>query len=182
MQPVMTPNGTIIGIGGNQKGNFDLPVYSALNYDPQTNTWTTLASQIERRGYHSSAVLLPDGRILSAGDTGAQGGGNTMEIFSPPYLAAPQPTITDAPSQVANGGTFTITTPDTTSRAVLMAPGAATHTVDFTARNIPLATTAGAGMITATAPSANVAAPGYYMLFLVDSSGTPSVASWVHIG
>ncbi|MDX6307891.1 MAG: hypothetical protein QOI06_937, partial [Nocardioidaceae bacterium] len=141
-----------------------------------------LASQIERRGYHSSAVLLPDGRILSAGDTGAQGGGNTMEIFSPPYLAGPQPTITDAPSQVANGETFTITTPDTTSRAVLMAPGAATHTVDFTARNIPLATTAGAGMITATAPSANVAAPGYYMMFLVDSSGTPSVASWVHVG
>lgn len=183
MQPVMTPNGSIIGIGGNAKGNFGSPnYYNALSYDPQANSWTTLAAQAQRRAYHSSAVLLPDGRIMSAGDTGAGGGGNTVEIFSPSYLGGPRPTITSAPSQVANGGTFSISTPDTGSRAVLMAPGAATHTVDFTARNIPLATNSGTGEITATAPSANVAAPGYYMLFLVDSSGTPSVAKWVHIG
>lgn len=182
MQAVPTPNGSIIGIGGNQKGSFEQPVYEALSYDPKANTWTTLAAQSERRGYHSAAVLLPGGRILSAGDTGAGGGGNTMETFSPPYLSGTRPTITSSPSRVANGASFTISTPNSKSRAVLMAPGAATHTVDMSARHIELRRTAVAGRITATVPSATVAAPGYYMLFLVNGAGTPSSARWIHIG
>jgi hypothetical protein len=182
MQAVLTPDGNVIGIGGNQKGNFDLPVYTALSYDPQANTWKRLAPQAKRRGYHSTALLLPDGRILSAGDTGAGGGGNTMELFSPPYLSASQPTITSAPSQVANDATFTIATPDSDSRVVLMAPGTPTHTTDMSARHIELNVTAGASQITATTPSTTVAVPGYYMLFLVDSSGTPSLAKWIHLG
>lgn len=183
MQAVLTPNNAVVGIGGNQKANFDLGVKTALSYDRATNTWVTLAAQAERRAYHSTAVLLPSGKILSAGDTGAGGGGNTMETFSPPYLSTgSRPSITNAPTQVANGSTFTIATTNTSARAVLMAPGAATHTVDMHSRHVELATSPTAGGIAATVPSPNVAIPGYYMLFLVDSNGAPSVAKWVHVG
>lgn len=183
MSPVIMPDGTILTIGGNNQNNFLSAEYEAQSYNPTTNTWTTLASQVERRAYHSSAVLLPDGRVLSAGDTGSGGGGNTMEIYSPAYLFnGPRPTITSAPSQVDAGGTFTIQTPDTTAKALLLAPAAATHTTDFSQRMVSLGQTAGAGQITATVPSANVALSGWYMLFLVNGDGVPSVATWVHVG
>jgi hypothetical protein len=184
MSPVLLPDGSVLGVGGNSKGNFDLPQYTALRYVPGASSWTTLAAQVERRGYHSSAVLLPDGRVFSAGDTGAGGGGNTDEIYSPPYLfQGARPSITDAPAQVNHGDTFTITTPDSASRAVLMSPGAATHTVDFSERHIELQVSPdGNGGITATAPGETVALTGYYMLFLVDANGVPSTATWIHIG
>ncbi len=184
MSPVLLPDGSVLGVGGNSKGNFDLPQYTALRYVPGSSSWTTLAAQAERRGYHSSAVLLPDGRVFSAGDTGAGGGGNTDEIYSPPYLfQGSRPTITNAPEQVNHGDTFTITTPDSGSRAVLMSPGAATHTVDFSERHIELeASPDGNGGITATAPGSTVALTGHYMLFLVDANGVPSTATWIHIG
>lgn len=182
MHAVLMPDGTVLGVGGNSKGNFELPQYTALSYDPQADTWTHLAAQAERRGYHSTAVLLPDGRVLSAGDTGVGGGGKTLEIFSPPYLfQGARPTIDSAPSQVAHGGTFTINTADTASKAVLMAPASTTHTVDFNQREVTLQTSTASGGISAVAPSGTVAPTGWYMLFLVNG-GVPSTASWVHIG
>lgn len=183
MTPVLLPDGDVLGVGGNSKGNFELPQYTALRYDPQTNTWDTLAAQVKRRGYHSSAVLLPDGRVLSAGDTGTGGGRNTLEIFSPPYLfQGARPTITAAPAQVAHDATFTISTPDPASRAVLVSPGASTHTTDMNQQNVKLKVTGGADSITAVAPSKAVAPAGWYMLFLIDSAGVPSTASWVRVG
>ena len=86
---VLTPDGAIITIGGNGANNFDSPRFEALRYDPAANTWTELAAQAEPRGYHSTALLLPDGRIVSAGDDGPTGGGgqsDEFEVFSPPYL------------------------------------------------------------------------------------------------
>ena len=72
-------------------------MYAAELWDPATETWTTLASMATYRGYHSTAFVLPDGRVVSAGgeDVGAN-----AEIFSPPYLfQGPRPTITAAPDQ-----------------------------------------------------------------------------------
>lgn len=183
MSPVLLPDGSVLGVGGNSNGLFAAPQFAALRYDPQTNTWTTLAAQVERRGYHSSALLLPDGRVLSAGDTGAGGGGNTDEIYSPPYLfQGARPTISSAPAQVAHDAPFTISTPDPNSRAVLMTPGAATHTTDMSERHVELQVTAGSGQLTAVAPSKTVALTGWYMLFLVNSTGIPSTATWIHLG
>ncbi len=184
MSPVILPDGSLLGVGGNSLGNFQQPQYSALQLVPGSSSWTTLASQVDRRGYHSSAVLLPDGTVFSAGDTGAGGGGIADEIFSPPYLfQGARPTVTAAPSQADHGASFTITTPDVNSRAVLMSPGAATHTTDFSGRHVELAVTdrSDTGM-TVAVPSDTVALTGYYMLFLVSSTGVPSVASWIHIG
>lgn len=183
MSPVLLPDGSLLGIGGNASGLFDQPQKTAMLYQPASGTWTTLAAQTQRRAYHSTAVLLPDGRVLSAGDTGADGGLNTDEIFSPPYLyKGARPSVSSAPSQVGYGTTFTIGTTAGTSRAVLMAPGAATHTSEMNARNVALRVTAVAGGLQATVPSRNVAPSGWYMLFLVTPEGVPSTAKWMHLG
>jgi Domain of unknown function (DUF1929)/Kelch motif len=184
MTPILLPDGSTLALAGNQIGNFDGAQYTTLRYVPGATSWATLAPQAERRGYHSSGVLLPDGRVFSAGDTGPSGGGNTDEIYSPAYLfQGARPSITSVPTQVAHGASFTITTPDTATHAVLMEPGAATHTVDFSERNIAVQTSPdGHGGLTATAPGNTVALTGYYMLFLVDANGVPSTAKWIHIG
>ena len=96
------PNGKVLVIGGHSgpgKDNPAYPVYPAELWDPVTETWTTLASMATYRGYHSTAFVLPDGRVVSAGgeDVGAN-----AEIFSPPYLFwGPRPTITSAPATVS---------------------------------------------------------------------------------
>ncbi len=183
MSPVLMPDGSLMAVAGNSSGNFAGPIYTSLRYRFDTNTWETLAAQTMRRAYHSSAVLMPDGRVLSAGDTGSGGGGNTDEIYTPAYLTAgARPAIGSAPSQVANGATLSVGTPDTTSHLVLMAPGSSTHTVDFHERTIDLDTTATSGGVSATVPSGTVALPGWYLLFLVTDSGVPSTATWVHVG
>lgn len=183
MAATWTPDGRLIGVGGNSVANnfAGTSYYSALSYDPAANSWTTLASQTARRDYHSTAVLLPDGRVWSAGDTGTGGGGNRDTIFSPPYLfGGVRPTITSAPTHVASGMPFTVQTPSV-GKLVLMSPGASTHTSDMNGRYITLAQSPAAGSITATAPAPNVAPSGWYMLFLVDANDAPSVASWVHL-
>lgn len=182
MASTWTPDGKLVGVGGNSVDAFaGTPYYSALSYDPVAGTWTHLASQTARRDYHSSTVLLPDGRVFSAGDTGVGGGGNTDTVFSPPYLfQGPRPSITAAPTHVLHGAAFTVTTPDP-GYLVLMSPGASTHTTDMNGRYVTLAQTRGAGTITATAPAKNVAPKGWYMVFVVSPSGVPSVGRWVHL-
>ena len=183
MSPVLMPDGTLLAVGGNSSGNYAGGIYTTLRYRFDTNTWETLAAQTERRGYHSSAVLMPDAKVFSAGDTGSGGGLNKDEIYSPSYLSAgARPTITSAPTQASQGGSIAISTPSTTSHAVLMAPGSATHTVDFHERTINLTTTATATGVSASVPSRTVALTGWYMLFLVNDSGVPSTARWIHIG
>lgn len=190
---VVLPDGTIFLAGGNSKGSWDEPTHQELLYDPATNSWTTLAANDPtiNRGYHSTAVLLPDGRILIGGDNGSitVGGktvsdhGGRLEIYDPPYLfKGPRPTITAAPSTVSWGGSFEVQTPDAISSAVLMAPAAQTHSIDMTQRAIDLPVLASANGVTLMAPSQNVAPPGWYMLFLINAAGVPSVAAWIHVG
>jgi hypothetical protein len=181
---VEVPDGTAFAIGGNSSDLYDGGQQQTLLYNPTAGTWTPMAVQSVRRAYHSTAVLLPDGRIMSAGDTGAGGGRQLIDFYSPPYLfKGPRPTITSAPTQLTYGATFNIATSGpAVTRAVLMAPGATTHAVEMNARHVELAVTAGPGGLSAMAPVANVAPPGYYMLFALTATGIPSVATWVHIG
>ncbi len=101
-------------------------------------------------------------------------------MFTPPYLfKGPRPTITSAPSQLSYAQNFTVQTPDAASIATvsLIRLGTMTHTFTMDQRYVPLTFTAGSGSLTVSAPAnANLAPPGYYMLFLVSSSGVPSVA------
>ena len=122
---------------------------------------------------------------MSAGDNKTGGGRQLIDFYSPPYLfAGPRPTITASPTQVGHGSQFSFTTSGApVTRAVLMAPAATTHTVDMNARHVELAiTSTGGGGFNATAPTAQVAPPGHYMLFALTAAGVPSVARWVHVG
>jgi hypothetical protein len=182
MNLVILPDGTLLGVGGYTKGKSDLPQYETLLYDPAMNTWRTMATQSLRRAYHSTAILLPDGRVLSGGDNRPGGGQKKLEIYSPPYLfKGARPTITSATSTVGNNGTITVQTPSAVDRAVLMAPGATTHANDMHQRMVELQFTNTAGGISAHVPTAGVAPPGYYMLFILNATGVPSVASWVKV-
>jgi galactose oxidase-like protein/Kelch motif protein len=185
------PDGTVVVTGGGQTtGAIDLKnaVYEAELWDPQTESWTTLARMHAPRLYHSTALLMPDGRVLVSG--GGRFNGNSEptdqvsgEFFAPPYLfKGPRPTIAAVPSQLTRGQTFTIETPDASriAKVSLVRLGNDTHAFDMNQRFVPLSFSANTGALSVTAPSsANVAPPGYYMLFIVDTNGVPSIASYV---
>jgi hypothetical protein len=181
---VLLADGTVLAVGGGGGGGYYInPVLTPELYDPRSGKWTVMAPQIVQRTYHSTAVLLPDGRVISAGSDDHGSMQQTYEIFSPPYLfQGPRPVINAAPRALSYGGNFTITTPDAASiaRVALVRPGATTHADNFDQRYVDLTFSSGSGQITATAPaSGNYAPPGYYMLVIVNSSGIPSVMPFV---
>src|SRR4029453_15513443 len=154
-------------------------VYNAERWDPANGQWTTLAAQAVTRQYHSTALLLPDRRVLSSGGgvcgTCDQVGylAKNAELFTPPYLfkhdgsgqLAPRPEITDAPAAIGYGTSFQITTPNAAAiqKVGIMRPGAPAHSVEMEQRYVPLSFTAGSGTLTATVPAnLNVAVPGVY--------------------
>jgi len=185
MNVVQVPDGSAYGVGGNSFSQRGRPRRATLHYVPETGTWRTMAAQAPQRAYHSTAILLPDGRIMSAGDNGTTGGRELIDFYRPPYLfQGKRPVITAAPRRLAYRQSFRIkTTGSPTTRAVLMAPAATTHANDMNARHVTLAVKRTATGLQASAPaSANLAPRGYYMLFALNAKGVPSVARWVHLG
>ena len=196
-------DGTVLATGGNSSGaqyvDLDHGVYPAELWNPATGRWHTLAAMRVTRQYHSTALLLPDGRVLSAG-----GGvcsicdsvgylAKNAEVFSPPYLfkkdgsgeLAPRPEITSAPDELTYDAPFSISTPNPGSirKVALVRLGAVTHSVNMEQRYVPLSFTADSGAVNTTAPTtANIAPPGIYMLFVIDADGVPSVAKMVRVG
>lgn len=186
------PDGKVLAIGGGTTMNQSDVAggeLSAEQWDPTTGQWTKLASMAVPRVYHSTAVLLPDGRVLSAGGGRAEGTTSPAELnaqyYSPPYLfKGARPSITSAPSTASLGSTVSVVTPDAASIASvsLISLAADTHTLDMNQHFVPLAFSQGSGLLNVTMPgAASVAPPGDYMLFLVNGSGVPSVASLIQI-
>ena len=158
------------------------PAYESEMWDPATGTWTQMASLTTIRGYHSIALLLPDARVLSAG---GDFGGASAEIYSPPYLFnGARPTITSAPTNITYGQSFFVGTPDAASisKVTLIALSSVTHGFNMSQRiNRPAFSQASDGL-NVTAPSnPNNTPPGYYMLFILNSNGVPSVANIIRI-
>ncbi|HEV2988945.1 MAG TPA: carboxypeptidase regulatory-like domain-containing protein [Candidatus Angelobacter sp.] len=182
---VVLPDGKVFVVGGSSGGGFDdskNPVYPTEMWDPATRQFTVMASIAVYRGYHSTALLLPDGRVLSAGGNVA---GPSAQIFSPPYLfAGTRPSISSAPTSVGYGQTVFIGTPDATNitKVAWLRNSSTTHTNDMGARFMHLSFTKVNGGLNVTMPAnGNLAPPGYYMLFLLNASGIPSVAAIVQI-
>ncbi len=180
---VLLPDGRVLVIGGRTNtGGTPNPVLVPEIFDPADETWEQVASHEIPRMYHSTAVLLPDGRVLAAG-------GNfqaTGEIYSPAYLfRGPRPQISGAPALITYGGTFEIefTSATAANTVVLIRPSAVTHSVNMEQRYVRLAeSVAGGKGITIPAPAdGNAAPPGYYMLFVVDSDGVPSESALVQV-
>jgi hypothetical protein len=194
-------DGSVLATGGQSSsvnGLVDLqnPVFAAERWDPATETWTVLSSASRVRQYHSSATLLPDGRVMTGGG-GICGTCTTqgyleknIEYFSPPYLYAKdgsgnpavRPVIDSAPTTTGYAQTFAISTEQAGSigKVGLVRLGAPTHSEDQGQRYVPLAFNASGSVLTVTAPATtNIAPPGYYMLFITNTAGVPSVAKIV---
>jgi hypothetical protein len=180
---LLLPDGTVLVTGGTTYNNEPADaIYAAEIYDPAANTFTEMASAQRPRIYHSTSLLLPDGRVLVGGTDGEM----NAEIYSPPYLFnGSRPTISGAPAAVAWGSAFQVTTPDAAdiTKVMLMKPSSVTHSVNMGQRAIQLGfTTQGSGALNVTAPpNGRVAPPGHYMMFIVNADGVPSVAGWVHV-
>ena len=205
------PDGTVLVTGGTRGGGApgtaeafnDLdpgqPVHIAELWDPKTGQWTMLAAENADRCYHSTAVLLPDGTVLSAGGgefilnegTPQQVANNPQDthddaqVFSPPYLfKGPRPQITSAPDSVTYGDTFGIGTaqPGQIATISLIRLSSVTHSFNAGQRISFLPAQIAGGTLTATAPpNANVCPPGHYMLFIVNLQGVPSVAKIIQV-
>jgi hypothetical protein len=158
------------------------PAYESELWDPATGTWTQMASLTTKRTYHSIALLLPDARVLSAG---GDFGGTSAEIYSPPYLfKGARPTITSAPTSVTYGQSFFVGTPDaaSVSNVTLIALSSVTHGFNMGQRVNRPAFSQASGGVNITAPSnANTTPPGYYMLFILNGNGVPSVSEIMRI-
>src|ERR1051326_4370317 len=139
-------------------------------WGPATGQFTVMASIAVYRGYHSTALLLADGRVLSAG---GNVGGPNAQIFSPPYLfAGPRPSITSAPTSAGYGQTVFVGTPNasTITKVTLLREGSVTHTNSMSQSFQSLSfTTTSTGLNVTMPANANIAPPGYYLLFILNS-------------
>ncbi|HSV64377.1 MAG TPA: galactose oxidase-like domain-containing protein [Mycobacteriales bacterium] len=195
---VLLPTGQVLCVGGVvDPANDASAVRAAELYDPGTDTWSVLASAAVTRNYHSVALLMPDGRVWTAGSNknakrsfptpGVDNRELRIELFEPPYYSATRPQLTRTQASLGWGRRFDLLTPDPAGvvRVALMRAGAVTHAYDSDQRYVELASepTVGAvGAVTAWAPpSPDIAPPGYYLAFLIDAAGVPSVGQFVRL-
>jgi len=204
MNAVLLPNGRVIAMDGSVNNEApDTPGRTADLYDSITKSFTSAGTAAYSRLYHSTALLLPDATVMSMGSNPGNRGRYepAIELYTPPYLfdandrliATGRPSITavsPASGVIGYGATFSVsfTSVSPISAAVLVRPGSVTHAFDMEQRLIGLCGPApqppcsGAGTLTLTSPpNGNIAPPGYYMLFLLDSAGVPSIARFIQL-
>ncbi|MEN2419422.1 kelch motif-containing protein [Streptomyces rimosus] len=187
---VLTTNGS-----GDYRGRSDSNILKAELYDPKANTSRPVADPLVGRNYHSGALLLPDGRVMTFGsDSLFADKDNTkpgvfqqqIDIWTPPYLYRDsRPELTDpGPKTVQLGGTATYRTKHASAikKMRLMRPGSFTHVTNIEQRSIALGFKATKDGVTVTLPKdPTLVPPGWYMLNAVDDQGTPSKAVWVKV-
>ena len=202
---VLLPDGDVLAVGGGLYDNVytigteNPPVMTAESFDPQTGAWTELAAMSVPRMYHSTALLLPDGRVLAGGHVPLpqeptnpaqeQIHETRLEIFEPPYLfRGERPSILSAPEEITYGEAFDmdVALNGTLDSVVLVHPGATTHAFDSNQRSVRLKVTAQEdGHLRVVAPpDGHVVPPGHYMVFVNrqhPDGAVPSVAAWVHL-
>ncbi|MFE1105530.1 galactose oxidase-like domain-containing protein [Streptomyces rochei] len=181
---VLLPDGKVLETGGALHNRAD-PVFETSIFDPATETFDPVAVDPEARGYHSSAFLLPDGRVMTTGDNPGNGSWNhDVSIYTPPYLLkGERPAITSVIDTEWNyGDTQRITVDRPIAKAELIRPAAVTHSSDPNQRFVDLPLSVDGNNVDLNVTSnPNLAPPGWYMLFAVDANGVPSVAKWVHL-
>ncbi|MPY58029.1 galactose oxidase early set domain-containing protein [Streptomyces spongiae] len=203
---LVLPDGTLFTVNGSP----DIRDYGNGPYNPNADqkyrqtelgdkkgNWRLGPVQRLPRGYHSNAVVMPDGRIMITGDELQQIANDpditddmhgAIEIYEPAYLhRGKRPHLGDAPDSILRyRKEFTVgtDTADAVDRAVILAPSTSTHSVNTSQRHLELKITerADGSLKLKAPPSAKDAVPGYYMLFLLDKNGVPSTAQWVRFG
>lgn len=203
---VQLPTGDVFVSGGNSSGKIFVDhgtVYPTELWDRETNTWTEMAELTTPRNYHSTSLLLPDGRIWQAGgDCGHcpnEGDFNhhfNLQIYSPPYLfnadgtEANRPVISSAPlgtDGIKASESFDVTMTGAGKDQIvdfnIIKMSSTTHQINTDVRRLSLDFTFnGSGNYTIDAhDNINVMTPGYWMLFAVNQNGVPSEAAIVHV-
>jgi hypothetical protein len=184
----MLANGEVLALGGEPTSDQEIVTSGVLPseiWNPETNTWTAAAPIAAARNYHSTAILMPNGKVLLAGGGHPNGlsdpGEYSAQLYSPPYLFnGPRPTITSAPATSTYNTSITVQTPEASSISSvnLVSLGTDTHQSDMAQHFVPLSFTAGSGSLTVQTPANSSLAPyGNYMLFIVNSKGVPSVSA-----
>ncbi len=141
------------------------------------------------RLYHSTAILLPDARILLGGGRVFRGGDveddteRRLSIFKPGYLMdGPQPQIINAPDEITYEDTFEIELDGTypVESIALMKPGSVTHGNNMDQRYIGLKFIArvNSTIFDVEAPDSYKAPPGYYMLFVLKDKSESNSGEW----
>jgi hypothetical protein len=207
---VLLPDGQVFTANGaDRDGNFapgsEIAMRTSELYDPRTGRWATVPGQARDRTYHSSALLLPDARVLIGGhapltngdgyhhDNGRPFANNdkdsSFEVWSPPYLfRGSRPVIESAPAGVAWGETFPVRTPQAgeVESVELMRLPSVQHTIDADQRAVMLPFTRNGDVLQVAAPpGGTVAPPGHYYLFInrrTAAGPVPSVARIVAVG
>ena len=206
---ILLPNGNVLMINGGKSGSagWELgrePVLNPVIYQPAAPVGSRFmvdaAVSPKVRMYHSSAVLLRDGRVMVGGSnphryynfTGVLYPTDTsLDAYSPDYLTGgARPVILPPyPQRLTYGGKFTLRVSGAAAplKVTMVAPSFTTHSFSMNQRLLELGTTPAAGgaageiaVDVVAPPSPNLAPTGYYMLFAV-SGGIPSVGVWVHI-
>lgn len=196
LNSVILPDDTVLTTGGSSdyRGKHRSDILKAQLYHPDTNTFSEAAAPAIGRDYHSEALLLPDGRVVTLGsnplfadkaDTEPAAFEQRIEIYTPAYLFhGDRPRLTGGPTTLRRGSTAVFTTPDAAGIATarLMRPSSVTHVTDVEQRSVALGVTREGGSVRLSVPgNAALLPPGWYMLFVTDRAGTPSVARWVHV-
>lgn len=180
---VNLPDRTVLAANG-ARYNRAADVHSAALYDPGANSWLSVPADPVARNYHSTAILLPDGRVAVLGSNPLD---NSFEfrisVYSPPYMfAAERPEILAAPATAGYGETLTLEVDGDARAASLLSPMSATHQTDTNARLVDLPMAGSGDTRTVQIPdNPNLVPPGPYMLTVLDAAGVPSTATWVWI-
>jgi hypothetical protein len=190
---IILPDGKLLTVGGNStSSNYGGTVFSAEltsgAADDTGGAWIEVAPHSIPAAYHSSAILLPDATVLLSEDdrtkTAGAAANHRLQVYSPPYLfRGARPTL-QAPAELTRGEAFdiSVSTAAGIASVVLIAPAAVTHGNDMHQRFIKLPIASHAGTLTASVPASSaLVPPGYYMLFVVDHAGVPSIAQFVHV-
>jgi hypothetical protein len=184
----MLANGEVLAVGGEPTSDQAIVTSGVLPteiWNPASEKWSPAAPIAAARNYHSTAMLLPNGKVLVAGGGHPNGLGDPGEFsaqtYSPPYLFdGPRPTIASTPAASTYNTSIAISTPDAASIGTvnLVSLGTDTHQSDMAQHFVPLSFTAGSGSLTVQTPTNSALAPyGNYMLFIVNKKGVPSIST-----
>jgi hypothetical protein len=180
----LLPDGRVF-IAGGVSGGADGGVCEIFDPRNPGAGWAIGPAMKYVRTYHSSFILLADGSILGGGDPQVGGAPTPHERFFPDYFDMLRPVISGAPATINYGSTFTINTPNAAdvTEVVLLRSGAVTHGYNMSQRGIECVISGvGPGTITVDEPpQANLAPPGWYLLFILNSSRVPSVGRWIRL-
>jgi hypothetical protein len=179
------PDGRVLITGGSSGAGFSDMTGSATPaeiFDGQA--WTMLPAAAVMRIYHSSALLLPDGRVISAG--GGEGAGltyfqNNAEVYYPDYWFKARPDLLGAPGEVVYDQPFALGSSATIARVTAIRLGSVTHSFDQNQRFVELPFQRTADGVLATVAADGWVPPGHYMLFVLDQNNIPSRGAIVRI-